>query len=157
MAHHAKRFIEIQPTPLEALNQMNEEYGMSTNSKNLSINMKAAIALLYVFTAAIIAAFITTIISVPANVQILAVGFITPLVVLSSVFIFYCRKGKAWSFAGATILGAIGVLLRVIISTQPNLEVGGGLPVGVTALYIVLGALISLKSYESWLELKAEI
>ena len=136
---------------------MNEEYGMSTNSKNLSTNNKAAIALLYVFTAAIIAAFITTIISVPANVQILAVGFITPLVVLSLVFIFYCRKGKAWSFAGATILGAIGVLLRVIISTQPNLEVGGGLPVGVTALYIVLGALVSLKSYESWLELKAEI
>jgi len=136
---------------------MNEEYGMSTNSKNLSTNNKAAIALLYVFTAAIIAAFITTIISVPANVQILAVGFITPLVVLSVVFIFYCRKGKAWSFAGATILGAIGVLLRVIISTQPNLEVGGGLPVSVTALYIVLGALVSLKSYESWLELKAEI
>ena len=130
---------------------------MSTNSKNLSINMKAAIALLYVFTAAIIAAFITTIISVPANVQILAVGFITPLVVLSFVFIFYCRKGKAWSFAGATILGAIGVLLRVIISTQPNLEVGGGLPIGITAFYIVLGALVSLKSYESWLELKADI
>ena len=130
----------------KALNQMNEEYGMSTNSKNLSTNMKAAIALLYVFTAAIIAAFITTIISVPANVQILAVGFITPLVVLSLVFIFYCRKGKAWSFAGATILGAIGVLLRVIISTQPNLEVGGGLPVGVTALYIVLGALSHSKA-----------
>jgi len=130
---------------------------MSTNSKNLSTNMKAAIALLYVFTAAIIAAFITTIISVPANVQILAVGFITPLVVLSLVFIFYCRKGKAWSFAGATILGAIDVLLRVIISTQPNLEVGGGLPIGITAFYIVLGALVSLKSYESWLELKADI
>ena len=136
---------------------MNEETLMSTNSKNLSTNMNAAIALLYVFTAAIIAAFITTIISVPANVQILAVGFITPLVVLSLVFIFYCRKGKAWSFAGATILGAIGVLLRVIISTQPDLEVGSGLPVGVTALYIVLGALVSLKSYESWLELKAGI
>jgi len=27
----------------------------------------------------------------------------------------------------------------------------------VTALYIVLGALVSLKSYELWLELKAEI
>jgi FtsH-binding integral membrane protein len=130
---------------------------MSTISKALSTNMKAAIALLYLFTVAIIAAFITTIISVPANVQILAVGFITPLVVLSLVFIFYCRKRKCWSFAGATILGAIGVLLRVIISTQPNLEVGGGLPVGVTALYIVLGALVSLKSYESWLELKADI
>lgn len=136
---------------------LTQEHGMSTNSKNLSTNMKAAIALLYVFTAAIVAAFITTVINVPANVQILAVGFITPLVVLSLVFIFYCRKGNAWSFAGATILGAIGVLLRVIISTQPNLEVGGGLPVDVTALYTVLGGLVSLKSYESWLELKADI
>jgi hypothetical protein len=67
------------------------------------------------------------------------------------------QKKETLDFAGATILGAIGVLLRVIISTQPNIEVGGGLPVGVTALYIVLGALVSLKSYESWLELKADI
>jgi hypothetical protein len=122
----------------------------------LSTNMKTAIALLYIFTAAIIAAFIITEISVPPNVQALAVGFITPLVILSVFFIFYCRKGKAWSFVGATILGAVGVLLRVIVSTQPNLEVGGGLPVGLTVLYIVLGALVSLKSYESWLELKAD-
>jgi hypothetical protein len=129
---------------------------MSTNSKTLSTNMKAAIALLYVFIAAIIAAFIITEINVPPDVQVLAVGLITPLIVLSLVFIFYCSKGKAWSFAGATILGAVGVLLRVMISTQPNLEVGGGLPVGVTALFIVLGALVSLKSYESWLELKAD-
>jgi hypothetical protein len=49
-AHHAKRFIEIQATPLEALNEMNEEYGMSTNSKNLSTNMKTAIASLSNFT-----------------------------------------------------------------------------------------------------------
>jgi hypothetical protein len=69
---------------------------MSTNSKTLSTNMKAAIALLYLFTVAIIAAFITTIISVPANVQILSVDFISPLVVLSLVFIFYCRKRKPW-------------------------------------------------------------
>lgn len=134
-----------------------ERRNVATNFKPLSPSMKTAIALLYVFTVAIIVAFVITEISVPPDVQVLAVGFITPLVVLSLVFIFYCRKGKAWSFAGATILGAIGVLLRVIISTQPNLEVGGGLPVGVTALYIVLGALVSLKSYESWLELKADV
>jgi thiol-disulfide isomerase/thioredoxin len=39
-------------------------------------------------------------------------------------------------------------------STQPSLEVGGGLPIGVTELYIVLGALLALKSYESMLELR---
>jgi hypothetical protein len=63
------------------------------------------------------------------------------------------RKRKVWSFAGASILGAIGVILRVIVSTQPNLEIGGGLPVGITVLYIVLGALVSLKNYEAMLEL----
>ncbi len=45
-------------------------------------------------------------------------------------------------------------MLRVVISTQPNLEVGGGLPVGITVLYIVLGALVALKNYEAVLELK---
>ena len=47
-----------------------------------------------------------------------------------------------------------GVVLRVIVSTQPSLEVGGGLPVGVTVLYIVIGSLVSLKSYESVLGIK---
>ena len=74
---------------------------------------------------------------------------------LSLVFINYCRRRKAWSFAGAAILGAIGVTLRIIISTQPGLEVGEGLPVGVTVLYIVLGVLTSLKNYESVLELRS--
>jgi hypothetical protein len=40
------------------------------------------------------------------------------------------------------------------VSTQPNLEVAGGLPAGVTVLYIVLGALVSMKNYEAMLELK---
>jgi hypothetical protein len=48
----------------------------------------------------------------------------------------------------------MGVILRVIVSTQPNLEVGGGLPLGITVLYIVLGALVALKNYEAMLELK---
>ena len=46
------------------------------------------------------------------------------------------------------------MILRVAVSTQPNLEVGGGLPIGITALYIVLGALVSLKNYEATLELR---
>jgi len=70
------------------------------------------------------------------------------------VFIYYCRRRRVWSYAGASILGAIGVILRVIVSTQPNLEVGGGLPIGITVLYIVLGALVAMKNYEAMLELK---
>lgn len=134
--------------------RMIERGNMATNSKTLSPSQRTTIALLYVFTVAITVAFVITEISLPPDVQLLAVGFITPLIIFSLVFIYYCRKGKAWSFAGASILGAVGVILRVIVSTQPNLEVGGGLPIGVTSLYIVIGALVSVKSYESLLELR---
>ena len=90
----------------------------------------------------IIGALIVTLSSVSFSVQVIAIISVTPILILSAVFICFCRQGKAWSFAGASILGALGVILRVVVSTQPNLEVGGGLPVGVTALYIVIGVLL---------------
>ncbi len=120
----------------------------------LSVNMRTSIVLLEVFLVAIILALIVTVINSVFEVQILAITLISPLIILNIVFIYYCRKRKVWSYAGASILGAIGVILRVIVSTQPNLEVGGGLPVGITVLYIVLGAFVSLKNYEAMLELK---
>ena len=116
--------------------------------------MKTAIALLEVFAIAIVLALIVTIVSVSAGVQILATIVVSPIIFLSIVFIYYCKMRKVWSYAGASILGAIGVTLRVIISTKPSLEVGGGLPVGVTVLYIVMGVLVSLKNYECVLELR---
>ena len=106
------------------------------------------------FLAAIILALIVTIINSVVEVQLLAITLVSPLIILNIVFIYYCRKQKFWSYAGASILGALGVILRVVISTQPNLEVGGGLPIGITVLYIVLGALVSLKNYEAMLELR---
>jgi hypothetical protein len=120
----------------------------------LSVTMRTSIVLLEVFLVAIILALIVTVINSVFEVQILAITLISPLIILNIVFIYYCRKRKVWSYAGASILGAIGVILRVIVSTQPNLEVGGGLPVGITVLYIVLGAFVSLKNYEAMLELK---
>jgi hypothetical protein len=123
-------------------------------NESLSINMKTAVGLLELFLVAIILAFLATFATGTTEMRLLSVAFITPITILSIVFIYYCRRKKVWSYAGASILGALGVILRVAVSTQPSLEVGGGLPVGVTALYIVLGALVSLKSYESWLELK---
>jgi len=116
--------------------------------------MKTAVGLLELFVLAIILALVVTIASVSAEVQALVVGSVTPIIILSIIFIHYCRKRKAWSFAGASILGVVGIILRLAISTEPSLEVGGGLPVAVTALYIVLGALVSLKNYESLLELR---
>lgn len=116
--------------------------------------MVTSIALLKVFVLAIVAALVITIASVTFAVQVLATVLVSPIVVLSIIFIYYCKKRKFWSFAGASILGAIGVILRVVISTKPSLEVGGGLPVGVTVAYIVLGSLVSLKNFESVLELR---
>lgn len=124
-------------------------------SESLSINMKTSIVLLEVFLVAIILALIVTVMNSVFEVQLLAVTLISPIIILTVVFIYYCRKQKVWSYAGASILGIIGVILRVTISTQPNLEVGGGLPIGITVLYIVLGALVALKNYESFLELRS--
>jgi hypothetical protein len=126
---------------------------MSGLPQALSNNMRAALSLLEVFVVAIVLALVVTLENVSRGVQVVAVVSVTPIIVLSLVFIYYCRKRKVWSYAGASILGAIGVALRVAVSTNPSLEVGGGLPVGVTAFYIVLGALVSLKNYEAVLEL----
>lgn len=116
--------------------------------------MKTAVALLEVFVVAIAVALAVTIASVSPGVQLLATALVSPIIILGIVFIYYCRKRKIWSYAGGSILGAIGVVTRIVVSTNPSLEVGGGLPVGVTVLYIVLGALVSMKNYESVLELR---
>ena len=127
---------------------------MSTATEPLTVNMKTAIGLLEVFVVAIVLALAVTLVNVSAEAKAIAVGVVSPIILLSIIFIYYCSKRKVWSYAGASILGAIGIILRVVVSTKPSLEVGGGLPVGVTALYIVLGALVSLKNYESVLELR---
>ncbi len=127
---------------------------MKIVNESLSVNMRTAVGLLELFLVAIILAFLATFVSGTTEMRFLSIAFITPITILSIVFIYYCRRKKVWSYAGASILGALGVILRVAVSTQPSLEVGGGLPVGVTVLYIVLGALVSLKNYEAMLELR---
>jgi hypothetical protein len=125
-----------------------------TENRTLSVNMRTTVSLLVVFTISIILALMVTVISSATEVQLLSIVVVVPLILLCIIFIHYCLKGKPWSYVGTSVLGSIGVLLRIVVSSQPNLEVGGGLPVGVTALYVVLGALVSLKAYESVLELR---
>jgi FtsH-binding integral membrane protein len=122
-------------------------------STKLSTNMRTAITLLEVLLVAIIIALIVTILNTTAQVQLLAISVVTPQIILIIIFIYYCRKKKVWSYGGATILAILGITLRVIVSIQPNLEVGGGLPVAISTLYIVLGALVALKNYEAMIEL----
>ena len=96
--------------------------------------MRTAITLLEVLLVAIIIALIVTILNTTAQVQLLAISVVTPQIIL-------------------IILAILGITLRVIVSIQPNLEVGGGLPVAISTLYIVLGALVALKNYEAMIEL----
>jgi len=128
----------------------NHDIQLTANKVALSVNMRTAIGLLELFVVAIFLA----ILGVPAGVRPVAAAIVTPVIVLSLAFIYNCRKRKAWSYAGGCILGAFGIVLRLVVSTQPNLEPAGGVPVGITALYIALGALVSLKCYESLLELR---
>lgn len=123
-----------------------------TNS--LTVNMKTALSLLIIFLVAIILAFLVTIITGTTEMRLLSIVVIMPLSAISLVLIFFCRRRKMWGYLGASILGAFGVILRVAVSTQPNLEVGGGLPPAITTLYIILGALLAMKSFESALELR---
>jgi len=116
--------------------------------------MRVSIGLLEVFTVAIVVALLITVENVSPSVQMLAMASVTPIIVLSLVFVYYCRRTRIWSFAGASILGAVGVALRVVISTQPDLEVGGGLPLVVTAFYIILGASVALTNCMAFLELR---
>lgn len=121
----------------------------------LNTNMKTAITLLEILLAAIVLAVVITIIYGTTEVRIIATVFAAPQIILYLIFIYYCKMGKFWSYAGALILSLIGIILRVSVSTQPNLEVGaGGLPVDVQVIYLVLGALVALKTYEAMTDIK---
>jgi len=81
-----------------------------STSEPLSTNMKAAIGLLEIFLAAIIIAFAITFATGTLEMRLLAVVFVVPIAALSLIFIHYCGRRKAWGYAGAMILGIIGVL-----------------------------------------------
>lgn len=111
--------------------------------------------MLGLFFAAVLVAFVITFGTGSDQMRALSAGVVVPILVLNLALIRYCMKGKAWSFVGASVLGVVGVALRVAVSTQPGLEVGGGLPPAVTALYIVLGSLVAFTSYEAFIELRS--
>ena len=104
-----------------------------------SATFRAATWLLGVFLVAILAALGVTVDEVP-DARVVALIAVVPIILLTAVFIVYSRRGKIWAYIGGSALGAVGVVLRIAISTQPSLEVGGGLPIEVTAIYLILGA-----------------
>jgi hypothetical protein len=107
---------------------------------------RVASFLLVLFVIAILLALAITLSSVPVPVRILAGSVVSPIIALGIVFLLLDLRGLPWSFLGAAILGCVGIALRLIINAQPQLEVGGGLPIAVTIGYLVLGIAVTLSS-----------
>jgi hypothetical protein len=99
---------------------------------------RAATWLLGLFLVAILGALGVTVDEVP-GARVVALAAVVPIILLTAVFIAYSRRGRPWAYAGGSAVGTVGVALRIAVSTQPSLEVGGGLPIEVTALYLFLG------------------
>ena len=106
------------------------------------LSQRAAMLLLAFFLVAIVAALGVTLDSVAVSVGLLAAAVVSPIIVLTLLFLYFERRRKPWSFAAAAVLGAFGVALRLIINGHPQLEVGGGLPLWVTLVYVTLGSLV---------------
>jgi hypothetical protein len=116
--------------------------------------VRFALALQLAFLVAIVSALGVTVSSTPNDVRLLALAVVTPILVLTLLCIWLSWRRNIWGFAGAGALGAVGVGLRLLISTEPGLEIGGGLPVAVTGLYVVLGSLVLFTSLASAFQMR---
>lgn len=109
--------------------------------------------LLVLFLVAVVLALGVTVAATPPSVRLLATSLVLPVVVATVVLLLLERRGHRWAFVGAAALGVVGIALRLAVSTQPQLEVGGGLPLPVTVVYLALGALLvatSLWAATTW-------
>ena len=121
-----------------------EDRSAISDSVNLRLDSRQiAFWLLVAFLLAVLAALIVTIWSVPPTVRLLAGAVVVPIVAVTVLLLYFERRGRRWSFAGAAVLGLIGVTLRLIVNSRPSLEVGGGLPIEVTVAYVALGMAVA--------------
>ena len=118
------------------------------------LSQRTATVLLALFLVAVIAALAITLYSVAFPVGLLAVAVVSPILVLTLLVLYFERRRKPWSFAGGAALGTLGVTLRLIVNSHPQLEVGGGLPVWVTLAYVTLGTLVVATSLWALLSMK---
>ncbi len=107
-----------------------------------------ASTLLLLFLAAILTALAITLWSVALPVKLLAGALVAPVIALSALFLVLELRQRPRGFLGAAALGLVGIVLRLIINTQPQFEVGGGLPIAVTVGYLSLG--ISVVGSSLW-------
>jgi hypothetical protein len=125
------------------------------SAESLSLRMRTAVTLQCLFLMAVASALAVTIAETSSAVGLLASILVVPIIVLAAVCICLCLQRNIWGFAGAAVLGGTGVGLRLAVSTQPGLEVGGGLPIWLSALYVLLGALVAIWSVGSMLEMRS--
>jgi hypothetical protein len=80
-----------------------------------------ATALLALFLVAVLTALAVTLSSVAPSVRLLASAVVTPIIGLTLLLLYFELRGRSWPYAGAAVLGALGIGLRLTVSTQPHL------------------------------------
>lgn len=118
------------------------------------VSRPSAMVLLSLFLVAIVGALAVTVSSVTLSVGLFATAVVSPIIGLTFVFLYFELRRRPWSFAGAAVLGLLGVTLRLIINTKPSLEVGGGLPLWITVVYVTLGILVVASSLWAFFTLR---
>jgi hypothetical protein len=113
---------------------------------------RIAIVTLALFLFAVLVALGITLISVSLAARVLAIAAVSPIVALAVIFLLMETQRRPRGFVGGGVLGILGVGLRLVINTQPQFEVGGGLPAWVTAFYLAIGALVIGTSFWAYLE-----
>jgi ABC-type cobalamin transport system permease subunit len=107
------------------------------------------------FVLGVLGALTITLLSVPMAAKLIAGAVVVPIVAVALLLLLFERRGRLWAFAAAAVLGALGVALRLVVSTEPSLEVGGGLPVEVNIAYIALGLSVVATNLWAYLSSRA--
>jgi hypothetical protein len=119
-----------------------------------TLSQLTATSVLVLFLVAVSIALVVTLSTEALPVRILAGAVVSPIVALTVLFLYFEWRGRPWSFAGAAALGTVGVVLRLIVNSQPRLEVSGGLPLSVTVGYVGVGVLLIGTSLWAYLSLR---
>ncbi len=127
----------------------------SDSDAERTLPRRLAFGFLALFLVAVLAALAVTLASAPPSAKLIASVAVVPVVAFAVLLLVFECLGRPWAFSGAAALGALGVALRLVVNTQPSLEVGGGLPIEVTIAYVGLGLALVVTSVWAHLAVRA--